>query len=487
MYEWKPIRDYEVDPNSLKVVELESLELIWKEQRHGLEKLDEMTAFCDRLNREWAIETGLLERIYSLDRGVTVLLLEEGIDASLIPHGASDKNPELVAAIINDQKDTIEGLFDFVKGNRELSTSYIKELHAQLTRNQKTTTAIDQFGHALEIDLISGDYKKTQNNPSRNNGIVFEYCPPEQVASEMDRLLELHYNHITVRPEVEAAWLHHRFTQIHPFQDGNGRVARALATLVFIKAGWFPLVIRDVATERNDYISSLESADKGDLKPLIQFFASNQRKSFVQALGISSQIKKKRQVELEISLIREKFIEREKALQKDWQKSKETAKYLQDYTDNRFKEIAVKLKQQWAEFIPNFDVFSDSSPDGEKERDFWFKSQIVEAANALGYFANTREYRAWTRLVLKSDSRSEILISFHAAGFEFRGILAVSACYFSREETEDNERQIGNITMLSDEFFQINYLEKNENTQSRFETWLGDVLLKGINIFHTRL
>ena len=33
--------------------------------------------------------------------------------------------------------------------------------------------------------------------------------------------------------EIEATWLHHRFTQIHPFQDGNGRVARALASLVF--------------------------------------------------------------------------------------------------------------------------------------------------------------------------------------------------------------------------------------------------------------
>ena len=38
--------------------------------------------------------------------------------------------------------------------------------------------------------------------------------------------------------EVEAAWLHHRFTQIHPFEDGNGRVARALASLVFIPDGF---------------------------------------------------------------------------------------------------------------------------------------------------------------------------------------------------------------------------------------------------------
>jgi len=43
-----------------------------------------------------------------------------------------------------------------------------------------------------------------------------------------------HENRLSV--EVRAAWLqHHRFTWIHPFQDGNGRVARALASLVFLK------------------------------------------------------------------------------------------------------------------------------------------------------------------------------------------------------------------------------------------------------------
>ncbi len=79
----------------------------------------------------------------------------------------------------------------------------------------------------------------------RPDGLIHEYCPPEQVTSEMDRLIELHREHQIgeIPPEVEAAWLHHRFTQIHPFQDGNGRIARCLASLVFIQAKWFPLVL----------------------------------------------------------------------------------------------------------------------------------------------------------------------------------------------------------------------------------------------------
>jgi Fic family protein len=103
----------------------------------------------------------------------------------------------------------------------------------------------------------------------------------------MDRLVALHLEHdgASVPPEVEAAWLHHRFTQIHPFQDGNGRVARALASLVFIRAGWFPLVIRDTASERGSYFDAIEAADRGDLDPLARLFSTAQKKAFVQALG----------------------------------------------------------------------------------------------------------------------------------------------------------------------------------------------------------
>lgn len=76
-------------------------------------------------------------------------------------------------------------------------------------------------------------------------------------------------------PEVEAAFLHHRFTQIHPFQDGNGRVARALASLVLVQTGDFPFVVKD--EERESYIIALEESDKGDLTILIEIVVEKQK------------------------------------------------------------------------------------------------------------------------------------------------------------------------------------------------------------------
>ena len=114
----------------------------------------------------------------------------------------------------------------------------------------------------------------------QKDGSVHEYCPPEQVASEMDRLIQLHHLHKAqqIPPEIESAWLHHRFTQIHPFQDGNGRVARCLASLVFIQSGWFPLVLtRD---DRAVYIEASEAADRGNLSSLVNLFAKTQKQAF---------------------------------------------------------------------------------------------------------------------------------------------------------------------------------------------------------------
>src|SRR5262249_27520055 len=176
--------------------------------------------------------------------------------------------------ILRDHESTIDSLFEFVKGERRLSVSYIKELHALLTRNQEYVTGIDSLGRKAERQLLKGAFKKLPNNPLRANGFVHEYCPPEHVDSEMDHLIELHHAHVNQAPEVEAAWLHHRFTQIHPFEDGNGRVARSLATLVFLRAGWFPLVIRDIAKERAHYIDALEGADEGDISGMVQLFSS---------------------------------------------------------------------------------------------------------------------------------------------------------------------------------------------------------------------
>jgi hypothetical protein len=297
----------------------------------------------------------------------------------------------------------------------------------------------------------------------------------------------MHREHLAsaVAPEVEAAWLHHRFTQIHPFQDGNGRIARALASLVFIRAGWFPLVVtRD---DRERYVSALEAADAGDLVPLVTIFTSLQRRWFVNALGIAREVLQEgERVEQLIASVRDMFAKRDDALQQQWNNAKIIADDLFGMAESRLKDVAVQLTEQIAGFSSQFSFFTVAEFDGG-DRKNWYRWQTIEVARQLDYFANTRDYSAWVRLGLRTDSPADLVVAFTAIGRDFRGLIGVSAFFFRREETEASESQFVDVTPVAEELFQINYKEERDSVSDRFGRWLDRALVRGIEVWRQGL
>ncbi len=63
--------------------------------------------------------------------------------------------------------------------------------------------------------------------------------------------------------------MHRRFIQIHPFDDGNGRVVRLLLNYLLIRLDYLPLVLED----RNAYIKAIQFTDAGDMSRLEALFA----------------------------------------------------------------------------------------------------------------------------------------------------------------------------------------------------------------------
>ena len=482
---WEPITGLGDNWEELASRELRPLIAVWSEQRESLLDTESLKEFNERLAREWAIETGILEGLYTLDRGITRLLIERGIDESLISHDATDRPVSQVAAHIHDQKEAVDWLFEFVKAERPFSESFIKELHALITRSQETATGINTFRQKVEVPLLHGAYKKWPNNPTRADGSVHQYCPPEQVTVEMERLIEFHDRYTTERvaPEVFSAWLHHRFTQIHPFQDGNGRVARALASLVFLREAWFPLVVhRD---QRSEYIGALQAADRGNLAPLSELFAAIQRKAFVNALGIAREVLRAGEhLDQMVSAIGDHFRKRDETLARNIVEAKNHADALWTRAGNTFANTSRRLGEA-IRGPSERNVFDDfSAPDETSYRRRWHRAQIIKSAKDLGYYANIGEFSAWRRLLLETEAgRSEIVLSFHGIGREYRGLVGVSLCFYRKPETDEGHSMIEDQHTVSRELFQINYLESLEAVQARFDPWLDKYLLQALDLW----
>ena len=220
--------------------------------------------------RAFAIETGQIEGLYTLKRGVTEQLVTEGLENVLASHTIENVEDNTIRGLLQDQEAALEMIFEDIKENRPLGHYNVKSWHQLLTRHQETVTAlVPHRGRLIRGEKEfkrKGQYKEWPNNPRRDDGIVHEYCPPEHVQAEMDRLFEL-YKKIRGKDyptHVEAGWLHHRFVRTHPFQDGNGRVSRQLMAYVYLYKGEVPPII--AAADKPRYIFALEEADKGNLK-----------------------------------------------------------------------------------------------------------------------------------------------------------------------------------------------------------------------------
>ncbi|MBK8801164.1 MAG: Fic family protein [Fibrobacteres bacterium] len=387
---------------------------------------------------------------------------------------------EHVQLVINDHLGIVEGLFGYIKGDEQLSEYFIRGLQSQFTAHQDHTEAITPNGSLIKIDLIKGDYKRLPNNPRRNDGVIHQYCPPELTKEEMETLINVYRDAENSYPvEVRSAWLHHRFTQIHPFQDGNGRVARALASLVFLRDGLFPLVVRE--SDREEYINALENADDGDLSKLTHFFARRQREAILKALGLEQQAQQSKYaddiIKSAMSILRSKTTKEVEKIAIVY----EYADKLQSIVNKKFASLHNELGVSLRELTPpgmseKFGSKYDSGTNAAQTRHY-FQKEIVDIASRFDYYANLQKYRTWSRLNLSTNSKFDFVISFHGYGPGNSGIIAASAFTYVKVQKEDAKGfDHINLNPASMEIFQLNYAEPYENAEIRFHEWFDATL-----------
>lgn len=481
-HNWTPIEDLPADWQSLAKVELANYVQVWQEEKARLEGTEAYDEFLQRLRREWAIETGVIERLYSISEGASRTLIEKGLDAALLTREDTDQSPERVVAIIRDQQLALEGLYQYVTEQRALSTSYIRQLHQVLTTNQEFCDAVDTLGNFVQVRLIRGEWKKHPNNIQFEDGSTFEFCPPEQVASELDRLVAMHQEHtqLGVPPEVEAAWLHHRFTLIHPFQDGNGRMARCLSTLVLLRAHWLPLVV--TRKDRADYLQALRQADVGDLAPLVRLFGELQRRDIRHALSLSGDVVRDKKDVAEILAgaaeklaTRRTFDDRLAALVK-------ACDALHVLAEGVLMRTAEAVQRTLCEADPALSVSVDSAKRNQRSKLRRYDEYVRVCAKALGYHTDFEVHGACVALIIdrKGPFKTFILLSFHGIGERRAGVLGGSAVSFVSSGPSIFTPGPRDVLPLSQQPFEVTYLDDQAQVVERFRKWLDECVKEGL-------
>ncbi|NER06097.1 MAG: Fic family protein [Okeania sp. SIO3C4] len=343
---------------------------------------------------------------------------------------------------------------------------------------------VNSQGSRAQTRLLKGEWKQLPNNPRREDGSMHYYCPPEHVSQEMDNLISMHATHMESEfpPEIESAWLHHRFTQIHPFQDGNGRVARALASIIFMRAGLFPLVI--TRNDREAYIEKLELADAGNLAPLAEFFVKKQKTELIRALSITGDLLEKTTPINDI--LESAKVKLQKRL-RDEVKYDHAFKISQSLEDMAFRKLEPLKKELQSYFDSLTNGYNCLLEKNEEYQSHWFKSQIISIAKVHDYFADTRSYAKWVRFKIKEDRQVDIVFSFHALGTTFLGIMAVSAFIEYRDRDGLNQTIIEGPYNISDEPFQFAYNEDENLVEQRFSKWLDSAVLVGLEKWRRQL
>jgi len=187
----------------------------------------------------------------------TKVVIEEGITIG-------GKSLEEHLEVVNNAH-AYELIEELAKGITVINHITIQELHEIVTRG----ILLDAGKYRIHNVQITGAVKR----------------PPDfaKVPKKIDELLKTIMRN-NRNPIDMAAFLHHGFAAIHPFSDGNGRVARLLTNLFLLGRGFTPIILRK--EDRRKYYSFLRKADSGDLGPFTNFIAKALEESLLEFLSV---------------------------------------------------------------------------------------------------------------------------------------------------------------------------------------------------------
>lgn len=168
-----------------------------------------------------------------------------------------------------------------------LTQNFIRTLHQTLLREDYTVYRNLPDGVPTSYVIHAGQYKTRPNSVITRYGDRFEYASPEETPSLMADLVDW-YNKAELEGKLTpielAALFHYRYIRIHPFEDGNGRIARLMVNFILSRHNYPMIVVR--SRKKSEYLEALHQsdlevgpvpsdgahADIKDIRPFLKYF-----------------------------------------------------------------------------------------------------------------------------------------------------------------------------------------------------------------------
>src|SRR5438876_9618624 len=218
-----------------------------------LEKVEQLKAELDRLRPLDAETEARIMQKFRLDWNYHSNNIEGnsftyGETKALILFGITAQGKPLKDHFeITGHNDAINWVLDLVKGDAELTEVFIRQLHTLLLKESSYKEARTPDGKPTRRKIEVGKYKTQPNHVITATGETFYFATPEETPAKMHELVEWFRKEKQkpdVKPVILSALFHYRFIRIHPFDDGNGRVARILMNFILMQFGYPPVIIK---------------------------------------------------------------------------------------------------------------------------------------------------------------------------------------------------------------------------------------------------
>lgn len=406
-----------------------------------------------RLTREWALDIATADRLVDVDRSLAFRLVANGFDAAGRDAAGAGSMEQWEADVLSGLQDVLLWLLDQLDEDDDgavVDAALLGELDRRL--------------RAPELDPVPGspDPPEIEFHPERLQKIVDSLPRREDEPA----------------PELVAAWLLHSVGRLQPFGTTSDRVARAAASYWLLAADLFPLTVR--REDRGVLADAAAAAPDDGLRVLTHLVTRSQRRSFLQAVSALGRVSSEpADLTDVISVISDQFRSGTSTLRRKFSDTVSLATEVFWYAKSRIAQIESDLGEAIEDDSGERRVFADYSPPDHPERRSWHRKQVIDGVRRQGYFANLRNFSAWNRIGLDTpNGRSEILLSFHAVGQSFRGVIAAILIFYRKRGGEIYDHQV-----VSAEPFQVNFCDSLSGASKRFETWLDPAMRAALEVW----